>query len=495
MPQPVMTQVKTIVYLMLENRSLDNLLGWLYRGTKPGYIYPSGSSPNYDGIPIGASQPLNGLSNPIVPRPDNLGSYAGYVPYWDPTEAMYSDFDWRGVLNQMFGASSEITGMPATNTPVGMRGFFQDYYEADIPQGYDWKDILWTFTPQQLPIINRLAELYGVSDAWHCSVPTQTNPNRAYSLIGTSQGRNNNSWDAVETYKGKTFMNVLAEQGNKTWGMYYFDIWKDSKCFTEYTFPALQKAGGDIGTMDRFYTLAKSNGLPNFVYLEPKWGYSVAGKITQGNDYHPPTNVYPGEQFLLDVFSHLYKCPQWNEMLFIVTFDEHGGTYDHHPPTWNAINPDGRNGDYGFGFNLFGVRVPTLLISPFVKRGTVFRAPAGSNYPFYDHTSFINTFLRWAGIDVNSTAFNLGKRMPQAPHFDDVLFPTHVNDAQLDVQVPEYDTSRDLRPIFEGVGFASVRRIMDDYETVEEMKAAADEYRADPAAFEARLGQPREKKS
>ena len=244
-----MTQVKTIVFLMLENRSLDNLLGWLYSQIKPGYIYPPGSSPNYDGIPFGASQPLQGLDYPIVTRPDNLGSYAGYVPYWDPTEAMYSDVDWRGVLNQMFGASREIGGMPATGTPAGMRGFFQDYYEQDIPQGYGWKDILWTFTPQQLPVINRLAQLYGVSDAWHCSVPTQTNPNRAYSLIGTSQGRNNNSWNAEETYPGKTFMNVLAEQGNKSWGLYYFDIWKDSMCFTEYTFPALQNAGGDIGNV------------------------------------------------------------------------------------------------------------------------------------------------------------------------------------------------------------------------------------------------------
>jgi phospholipase C len=485
-----MTQVKTIVYLMLENRSLDNLLGWLYQGRKPFYVYPQGSSPDYNGIPPGASQPLGGVQHPIVPRPDNLGTDAGYVPYWDPTEAMYSDVDWRGVMNQMFGDSNEISAMPDNSMQPRMQGFFQDYYEELIPQGYGWKDILWMFQPMQLPAISALAANYGLSDAWHCSVPTQTNPNRAYSLIGTSQGRNNNSWDAVETYPGTTFLNVLGQAG-KTWGLYYTDVWKKGKSFTEYTFPALSNAGGDIAKMDRFCKLLSEGNLPSFSYLEPKWGYSVAGNVTQGTDYHPPTDVYPGERFLWQLFKALRLSKQWDEMLFIVTFDEHGGTYDHVAPTWDAINPDGENGDYGFDFTLFGARVPTLLISPFVKRGTVFRTPAGSNYPFYDHTSFINTFLRWAGVDVSSTAFDLGQRMPQAPHFEDVLFPTAVNHAFLeDVDIPEPGTSRALNDIFEGVGFASVRRIMHDNDTVEGMKADVARYIADPAAFEAKLGKP-----
>jgi phospholipase C len=486
-----MNQVKTIVFLMLENRSLDNVLGWLYKGRERPYVFPEGSSPDFNGIPVDASQPLDdGIQYPIVARPDTLGNYAGYVPYWDPTEPMYSPVDWRGVMNQMFGNAKRISGMPKKGTRPTMKGFFQDYYEKYVSQGYGWKDILWMFEPTQLPVLNMLSFGYGVSDAWHCSVPTQTNPNRAYSLIGTSQGRNNNSWDAVETYDGKTFLNVLGDAG-KTWGLYYTDTWHSGKSFTEYTFPALSNAGGDIAKMDKFYALLHDGKLPNFCYLEPSWGYSVAGKITQGTDYHPPTDVYFGERFLLQLFLQLRLCKQWNEMLFIVTFDEHGGTYDHVEPTWDATNPDGKNGDYGFDFTLFGPRVPTLLISPFVKQGTVFRAPTGSKYPFYDHTSFINTFLRWAGVDVTSKAFNLGARMPVAPHFDAVLFPTAVNDAVLEeVDIPEPDTSRALNGIFKGVGFASVRRIMHDNDTVEGMKADVARYHADPAAFEAKLGKP-----
>src|SRR5262249_10238759 len=78
-------------------------------------------------------------------------------------------------------------------------------------------------------------------------------------------------------------------------------------------------------------------------------------------------------------------------------FDEHGGTYDHVPPPWGAQNPDGLNGDEtGFKFDLFGARVPTILVSPFVPPSTVFRAREedikNHKYPF-DHTSFIKTLL------------------------------------------------------------------------------------------------------
>jgi len=336
------------------------------------------------------------------------------------------------------------------------------------------------YTLAQLPVINSLAEQYGVSDAWHSSVPTQTNPNRAFSMIGTSKGMNNNAWYPYnDIYKGDTFLNVLQEKGKKSWGLYYHDIWHDKKCFTEYTFPALSNAGGHIATIDHFFLDAHLGRLKNFTYIEPKWGISTR----PGNDYHPPTDVYAGERFLWDVYTALYSSPQWKEMLFIVTFDEHGGTYDHVAPTWDAIPPDDHIGDYKFGFNLYGARVPTLLISRFVKPGTVFRASSGT----LDHTSFINTFLRWAGVDVNSNEFDLGKRMPEAPHFDDVLFPTPVNDAKLDVKVPASAAPPKSADIFDGVPFPAIRAITRDSKNEEEMKAAVAQYRADPAAFEATL--------
>ncbi|HVE73377.1 MAG TPA: alkaline phosphatase family protein [Thermoanaerobaculia bacterium] len=507
MPQSSMPQIKKIVVLMLENRSLDNLLGWLYPAGSQLNIYPRGSSSNFDGLRANTFyQPYKTVSGnivhyPVVPVPDNLGSDWDAVPYWDPTEEMYARTTWNGVLNQMFGDYRLIGGMPADSEQPRMLGFYQDYYNYEM---VDWKgmDILWTYAPHQLPIINGLAQNFGVSDAWFCSVPTQTNPNRAFSLIGTSQGQNNNTWNAVQQFFAPTVFNGIA-RGGKSWGLYYYEAWQEGKCYTEYTFPGLSGSGGDIAPLRRFYTLAESGDLPDFTYLEPKWGYGLYGPNVQGWDYHPPTHCLPGEKFLLDVYMALLSSPHWNETLFVVTFDEHGGTYDHVSPLARAINPDDINGDYGFKFNRFGARVPTLLISPFIRKNTVFRAPLESRYPF-DHTSLIKTFLMWAGVDPNDSSLGLGARMPAAPTFEGVLSKTIVNEEQLDLALPSIEPwkpetmpgtdlpaplsrGEPLNDLFEGVSFASVRAILHDNRSLAGIMEGIERYRADPQAFEAAL--------
>ena len=107
-------------------------------------------------------------------------------------------------------------------------------------------------------------------------------------------------------------------------------------------------------------------------------------------------------------------------MLFIITFDEHGGTYDHVPPT-PALKPDNSTSARPFEFDWMGARVPTILVSPYVRPGTVFRAPAKSTYDF-DHTSFIATILLWAGLDPKTAG--LGLRVANAPTFEGVLSDT-----------------------------------------------------------------------
>ncbi len=123
------------------------------------------------------------------------------------------------------------------------------------------------------------------------------------------------------------------------------------------------------------------------------------------------------------MYHAIRQGPQWNETLFVVTFDEHGGTYDHRPPP-KTINPGSQRGTSGFNFDRLGVRVPTILVSPFVEAGTVFRAPDASAHPF-DHTSLLKTLLMWAGVDPASAG--MGARMPVAPTFEGVLADDHVN--------------------------------------------------------------------
>jgi len=492
----VMPQIKNIVYLMMENRSLDNVLGWLYEHDQPAHVYPAGSSSRYDGLIKGEyynpAHSWSGIQRyPVEAIPSQ---YQGErVPCYDPYEAMRegSGSEWNGVMNQLFGNQDRIQQMPTKGSHASMLGFLQDYYASYMVQ-WQGLDSLWAYTPAQLPYINRLARAYAVSDRWFSSVPTQTNPNRAYSLCGTSLGREANAnLQALEQFDAPTVINALAGVG-KSWGLYYEDIWHNNQCFTEYTFPHISRAkGGEIKAMDSFMQRAHAGTLPEFCYLEPKWGYGKGAIYVQGHDYHPPTEVAPGDAFLYQVYRALRSSPQWANTLLIVSFDEHGGTYDHVTPSWGAINPDGINGTkWGFQFDLYGVRVPTLLISPYVQASTVFRQPDKSPQP-YDHTSFIKTVLLWAGID--PAAANLGKRVIAAPSFAGVLSDKPVNDPTLQaeptsaVSATTPTAAQHGTTLFAGMPFASVREILNRSSDIGTIKTEIARFKADPAAFERSL--------
>jgi phospholipase C len=382
-----------------------------------------------------------------------------------------------------------------------MLGFLQDYYRNYMTT-YKGLDILWMFTPDLLPNLHNAAWAGAVSDMWFCSVPTQTNPNRAYSLCGTSLGRENNGPFAVEQFDVPTLFNAMS-RARKSWGLYYHDIWKNGQNFTQYTFPRLNDvtSGNEIAHIERFFDRARGGSLPEFVYLEPAWSYGIGGVYKQGNDFHPPASVQDGDQFVGRVFNALRSSPQWSQTLFIITFDEHGGTYDHYPTPWGAVNPDGLRGSSGFDFNRFGVRVPTILISPWVRARGAFRAPAGSRYPF-DHTSVIKTLLLWAGLDPNTAGFF--KRMQAAPSFEGVFIRSDreasdnaaeigTMEAVMPMAAATFEQAADvtaplatteISQVFEGIPAACVRAIFDTSNTPEEIHDKIESYKADPQKFE-----------
>jgi phospholipase C len=506
MPPSTMPQIKNVVMLMLENRSLDNLFGYLYSAQAPQSFYPEGSPQRYDGIPSGVSLPVfdwwGNLQNyPIAPIPYQQllddGDDPSIVPYYDPTEEYLSRFGTgHGVLNQLFGDQYMASTLPPPGTTARMRGFLQDYWTTET-NGYDGKDICWMFQPWQIPNLSSAAWHGAISDRWFSSAPTQTNPNRAYSLIGTSRGRDQNLREtAVEQFDEPTIFNALA-RGGKGCGLYFSDIWHGNQCFTQYTFPQLTDGCDEIATIDRFYERAGNGTLLPFTYLEPKWGYGYSGEIaTQGTDLHPPTSVTPGDQFAGNVIQSLVRGPQWPNTLLIITFDEHGGTYDHVSPPWGAKNPDGLVSANGFRFDLFGARVPTILMSSWIRPGTVFRAPAGSAVPF-DHTSLIKTLLGWAGVDFRTAGFF--DRMPLAPTFDGILVSADEDAAENDAAIqetfgkgplaapPETKPSRTNDALFEGIARASVRHIIATSRTPEQMLKKIDDYKREPETFEASL--------
>jgi phospholipase C len=170
-----------------------------------------------------------------------------------------------------------------------------------------------------------------------------------------------------------------------SWKIYGYD----AEPLTRHTFTEITALpDSNFGLFKDFQADAANGTLPSYSFLEPSWG-------SKGNSQHPNYDVALGEQLIHDVYEALRNSPQWNQTLLIVTYDEHGGCYDHVPPPANAVPPDSSAGEYGFDFKRFGPRVPTLLISPLIPAGTVFRA-AGAT-PF-DHTSILKTVERRWGL-------------------------------------------------------------------------------------------------
>jgi phospholipase C len=446
-------KIDHVVVLMLENRSLDNVLGWLYAGDKPEdqpkRFVGADMTPPYNGL-----QGVQGITKGTIGATGtDVPAQPLRVPGFDPNE------QYEHTNQQLFGSAADpTTKNPPYGTPAAMAGFDYDFatkshWNPGSENADQHHQILEAYTPDQLPILNGLARGYGVSDAWFSSVPTETTPNRAFSVCGTSLGNLDDGegrWNPYPQYDAQTLWDALGK--DTTWAIYYHEPWNKGLCYTEWTFPHLTNRRGPkddilpISDENGFYAKARAGELPQFTLIEPAWGYGY-GKADgsgfscpdgfslwpgqQGNDYHPPTWVGPGEALVNQVYTALTENSEaWKRTILVITFDEHGGTYDHVDPGWDTnIEPgDGLYGSDGFRFDRYGVRVPTLLISPWIPEGTVFRSSDPTLK--YDHTSLIATLLRWRGIDPKTAG--LGNRVANAPTFEGVLAD------ELRQDVPQY---------------------------------------------------------
>ncbi|KAG8090221.1 hypothetical protein GUJ93_ZPchr0011g28415 [Zizania palustris] len=128
--------------------------------------------------------------------------------------------------------------------------------------------------------------------------------------------------------------------------------------------------------------------LPNYVVIEQRY-FDL--KLLPGNDDHPSHDVAQGQRLVKEVYEALRSSPQWHETLLVVTYDEHGGFFDHVPtPVTGVPSPDGivSAAPVLFNFDRLGVRVPTLFISPWIEPGTVVHRPSGPEPTSqYEHSS------------------------------------------------------------------------------------------------------------
>ncbi|MGA8231188.1 MAG: alkaline phosphatase family protein [Candidatus Acidiferrales bacterium] len=236
------------------------------------------------------------------------------------------------------------------------------------------------FTPEMLPVLSGLARGYALCDHCYGSVPTETLPNRAFVCAGTSQGHMD---DKTTSYTCPSIFGLLSAN-NISWAIYGYDV----PPLTLHDFSDTTNADeSHFGLFTDFQAAAAGGTLPAYAFLEP--GFDAVG-----NSQHPNYNVALGEQLIHDLYYALRNGPDWDETLLIITYDEHGGCYDHVAPPLGAVPPDDSAGEYGFDFTGFGVRVPMVLVSPLIAAGTVLRVAA--NAMPLDHTSILKTVeTRW----------------------------------------------------------------------------------------------------
>ncbi len=369
-----LSAINHIVVLMLENRSFDQMLGLLYSAS--GNVSPSGQP--FEGLTGEESNPgTDGKAVTVYPiKPTD--SYAYYMPGADPGEG------YSATNSQLFGSNTAPVPPVATN-----QGFITDFsytlgWEAtekwSILAGTTANDIMGIYPPTMLPVLSGLAKGFAVCDYWFSSAPTETLPNRAFVNAGTSQGHMD---DATKKYTCPSIFGLLTAH-NVSWAIYGYDAPPLTRMdFADTT----SAADSHFGLFTDFQAAAAAGTLPGYTFLEPSWDAA-------GNSQHPNYNVALGEQLIHDVYYALRNGPGWDQTLLIITYDEHGGCYDHVPPPQGAVPPDASAGEYGFDFKRFGVRVPTVLVSPLIAAGTVFRVPAGA-MPL-DHTSILKTVeTRW----------------------------------------------------------------------------------------------------
>jgi len=355
--------IKHVVLLMLENRAFDHM---------------AGRFPNVNGL-TGRERNLVNTSNPNGPYVQ-VQFESPYVGPFDP------DHGTSATTHKIFGQQC----LNQNCDDPTMDGFIE-FASSHHPLNQS-KSLMNMFTPERLPVMSTLAKEFAIFDRFFCSHPGPTWPNRLFQLMGTSKGCTATSSRDPKTllYTGKTVFDTVEEAGHD-WKFYFADAPLEASL--------IAKVATNLGKLHDWHKFHKdiANGeLPAFSWVNPRW---FVNKTTNegASDQHPDHDVRMGEALIKEVYEALRSSPKWNETLFIITYDEHGGFYDHVPPPMNVPAPDDSISfpDKNFSFTRLGVRVPVLLVSPWVAKGTVISEPMAHEKPEanseFDATSIIST--------------------------------------------------------------------------------------------------------
>jgi phospholipase C len=339
-----------IIVMMMENRSFDH---YFQKLPEHGWSDVEVAPPTF--------MNLDNSGQPVFPRRDSGLCFVDPAHGWDAVHFQING----GKMDGFFSTndqdhSTPVMGSASLDMISGSRGLL--YYEAD-----------------DLPVAYWLADKFAIADHYFSSVPGPTWPNRMYLYGATSQGTIDNSF---VMNNDNTIFDEL-EQRKITWTIYYhrtpgFGVFVDR--FLYYYSGDGSLTGDHVKKIDDFYVDAAAGKLPEVVFVDPDIGHEGVG----ANDEHPPAMMQIGQALIGKVVDAVIQSPTWKSTAMFITYDEHGGLYDHVVPP-SACVPDDFpvmfHGDtVKANFDQLGVRVPMLLVSPYAKQHYV-------GHQLYDHTS------------------------------------------------------------------------------------------------------------
>jgi phospholipase C len=361
-----------VIVLMLENRSFNHLL--TYSGI-PGLtgVNTARTNPDRKGRPVALSSAT----------PDRMESDPGHE---------FEQVDW-----QIYGAGA----YPAPRR-TQMNGFANK----------GWLEAMSCASPALVPVFTDLARRFVVCDNWFSSMPGPTWPNRFFVHAGSSGGLANSpsklrmigsmSWSKVGfSFEHGTVFAALARAG-RTWRVYHGDHFPQL-CAID-TMPSVFVASPDqFRKMDELSSDVLRGDVANYTFIEPD--YAILSSFRPGDSQHPCGKLSAGEQLINTVASAVMHSDVWMSSLLVILYDEHGGFYDELPPPTGVAPPgdkvmNEKKADKRpkppFGFDRLGVRVPAVVVSPWVT-------PKSVSHTVYDHASVIRTVFEIFGLEGHLT--------------------------------------------------------------------------------------------
>ena len=365
-----------VFVLMLENRSFDHLLGF---SAITGKEAETGQPTAVSGLSGSESNLYNGLRYTVTQPAD-----------W--TMPLDPGHEFTDVLAQLCGPGAVYTP-GGSYPPVNDSGYVNDY--AGSGGANDPGEIMKCYSPAQPPVLTGLAREFAVCDGWRASMPGPTWPNRFFMMAASSGGLDHSpsigqiaEWMTIDGFgfEHGSLFDALS-RAERTWRIYHGDQGPLSG-----SFPIAGALNGILPWDPHPYSafaadIATASYPAQFTLIEPNYGDVASDTYRGGQSQHPLDDVRSGETLIKSAYEALRNSPLWDTSLLIVTWDEHGGFYDHlgavpggaPSPGDKTVTPGDVN-KYGFNFRQYGPRVPAVIVSPHIPQNLI-------DHRTYDHAS------------------------------------------------------------------------------------------------------------